>query len=108
MTNTFRTILLGTSLLACFRLATAQDAVQVEPPRKPVLVSAPVVPTITPAVRDLPDWKPEGDLFGLEMKRRDDFNVIPIEYPITPRVDPLLQLQQESRTPQQPENFSSL
>jgi hypothetical protein len=72
--------------------AIAQDPAQAEPPSGPVFVSEPAVPTITPAVIDLPDWKPDPGLFGLEMKRRDDFGFIPIPYAIDPRVDPLLDL----------------
>ena len=67
--------------------------IQVEPPTGPDSVSEPVVPTITPAVMDLPDYKPDPGLFGLEMKRRDDFGFIPFVYEIEPRVDPLLTLQ---------------
>jgi hypothetical protein len=41
-----------------------------------VFVSEPVVPTSTPAVRDLPDYTPDPNLFGLEAKRREDFGFI--------------------------------
>ena len=58
-------------------ILSALGRAQAEPPSRPVYVSPPVVPTITPAVRDLPDWKPDPNLFGPEMKRRDDFGFIP-------------------------------
>ncbi len=87
-------ILLAVLLALAPRIAAAENKKPVEPPKGPVQVSEPVVPTITPAVKDLPDWKPDPNLFGLEMKRRDDFGFIPIEYPIVPRVDPLVELQQ--------------
>jgi hypothetical protein len=101
-------LLLGGVALILPGVARAQQHAQVESKTKAVQVSEPVVPTITPAVRDLPDWKPDPNLFGLEMKRREDFGFIPIEYLVKPKVDPLLVLQQEQRTPQQPENFSTL
>lgn len=69
--------------------AREPESVSIKPPLRPVLVGAPVVPTLSPAVRDLPDWVPDPNLFGLEMKRREDFGFIPIEYPIKPRLDPL-------------------
>ena len=78
-------------------------------PMHPVLVSEPVVPTSTPAVRDLPDWKPDPSLFGLEMKRREDFGFIPIEYPIKPKLDPLSESSQAVSTPAPgPNAFSTL
>ena len=54
------------------------------------MVGAPSVPTITPAVRDLPDWRPDPNLFELEMKRRDDYGFIPVDYAVAPRPSPLL------------------
>jgi hypothetical protein len=108
MTRSTRTILLGGFVLAAaVPGAFAGDAAQVEPPSGPVYVSPPSVPSITPAVRDLPDWKPDPNLFGLEMKRREDFGFTPIEYAITPKVDPLLSLQQSS-SPPAPDDFSTL
>jgi hypothetical protein len=86
----------------------AQEEPRVEPPSKPVFVSQPVVPTVTPAVRDLPDYQPDPNLFGLEMKRRDDYGFIPIEYPIKPKVDPLFFEQQRSAAPLQAEGFGTL
>ena len=74
----------------------AKEATPVEPPSGPVFVSEPAVPTVTVAVRDLPDWKPDLNLFGLEMKRREDFGFIPIEYPIEPQMDPLFETQDRS------------
>src|SRR5437867_2470324 len=73
----------------------------------PVEVSAPAVPTITPAVRDLPDWKPDPSLFGLEMKRREDFGFVPIPYPITPKVDPLLETQMLEQGCCPPDGFAT-
>jgi hypothetical protein len=100
MTRTTAVLILGALLMAV-------GQAQAEPPSRPVYVSPPVVPTVTPAVRDLPDWKPDPNLFGLEMKRRDDFGFIPIVYPIKPTVDPLLG-QQQFGQPQQPDSFSTL
>jgi hypothetical protein len=100
--------LLGLVATALPGSVPAQEQAPAETKLKPVFVSEPVVPTITPAVRDLPDWKPDPNAFGLEMKRREDFGFIPIEYPVKPKVDPLFMLQQEERSPQQPENFSTL
>lgn len=73
----------------------------------PVYVSPPVVPTITPAVRDLPDFNPDPNLFGPEAKRREDYGFIPIEYPVEPKTDSLLQLQKLEGAPQ-PDAFSTL
>lgn len=80
---------------------------QAERPAGPVQVSEPVVPTVTVAVRDLPDLAPEPELYGLEMKRREDYGFIPLDFPVEPRIDPLLGLQRggpRSRT----EAFSTL
>jgi hypothetical protein len=68
--------------------AAAQQNIPTDPPSGPTMVSAPAVPTITPAVRDLPDWRPDPNLFELEMKRRDDFGFIPVDYAVPPRIDP--------------------
>ncbi|HEX4826065.1 MAG TPA: hypothetical protein VFV19_17335 [Candidatus Polarisedimenticolaceae bacterium] len=65
----------------------------------PIWVGDPVVPIVTPAVRDLPDYTPDPNAFGLEMKRREDYGFLPIPYPIKPTVDPLFyQQQRESLT----------
>src|SRR5207244_2723883 len=49
------------------------------------------------------------NLFGLEMKRREDFGFVPIPYPITPKVDPLLNLQPlEERRSLQLDGFGTL
>jgi hypothetical protein len=85
----------------------AQSDPPVEPPSKPVFVSQPSVPVSTPAVRDLPDYVPDPNAFGLEMKRREDFGFIPIEYAIKPKVDPLLD-QNRTAGPAQPDSFSTL
>jgi hypothetical protein len=100
-------ILAGIALAVAQSLVTAQEA-RVEPPSKPVFVSQPVVPTITPAVRDLPDYVPDPNLFGLEMKRREDYGFIPIEYPIKPTVDPLFELQRSITAALQPDGFGTL
>ncbi|MBZ5637401.1 MAG: hypothetical protein LAO51_01445 [Acidobacteriia bacterium] len=95
MNRTTRVLTVGGLLLALAQglaMAQAQEQEKTEPPSKAVYVSEPVIPTLTPAVRDLPDWKPDPSLFGLEMKRRDDYGFIPFPYPIEPRVDPLLEL----------------
>jgi hypothetical protein len=89
-------------------LANAEGQAQLEPPSRPVFVSQPVVPTITPAVRDLPDYQPDPNLFGLEMKRREDYGFIPIEYPIKPTVDPLFELQRSIAAALQPDGFGTL
>ncbi|MBZ5640110.1 MAG: hypothetical protein LAO51_15285 [Acidobacteriia bacterium] len=95
MTRTRTALFLGALMLALLpAFAMAQEKPPADPPTGPVYVSEPVVPIITPAVKDLPDWKPDPNLFGLEMKRRDDFGFIPVLYPIKPQVDPLLQLEQ--------------
>jgi hypothetical protein len=85
-------------------LAFAQE--KIDPPTGPTEVSEPVVPTITKAVRDLPDFVPDPNLFGLEAKRRETFGIIPIEYPIEPRVDPLMKLQ-ELGGPRLPDSFGT-
>jgi hypothetical protein len=108
MINVNRVLALGVVCLAVLAgAARAQEQAQVEPPSKPMFVSEPVVPAITPAVRDLPDYQPDPNLFGLEMKRREDFGFIPIEYVIKPTVDPLFELQR-SAAPLQPDGFGTL
>ena len=89
-------------------LALAQDAAQTEPPSRPVLVGPASVPTLTPAVKDLADWTPDPSLYGLEMKRREDFGFIPRDYPIKPTVDPLVEQGQRLTVPGQPDAFSTL
>jgi hypothetical protein len=107
MTRMDKTLFLGALLLVLAPgIAVAQEAEQIEPPTGPDYVSEPVVPIITPAVRDLPDWQPDATLFGLEMKRRDDFGFIPIEYPIKPTVDPLLE-PSRSEGPRAPDAFGT-
>jgi hypothetical protein len=89
------------------KTARADGAAPVEQEKlKPVFVSEPSVPTLTPAVRDLPDWTPDPNLFGLEMKRREDFGFIPIEYPIKPVLDPLYEIQRLAG-PRSPDAFST-
>ena len=100
-------VLCGVVLALVPSPSKAQEGAQVESKSKPVFVSQPVVPTITPAVRDLPDYQPDPNLFGLEMKRREDYGFIPIEYPIKPTLDPLFELQ-SSAAPLQPDGFGTL
>jgi hypothetical protein len=69
-------------------------------------VGPPSVPTITRPARDLPDHVPDPGLFGLEMKRREDFGFIPIPYTIDPKVDPLLYTPTAS-VPHQPLDFGT-
>jgi hypothetical protein len=71
-------------------------------------VSAPVVPTLTVAARDLPDWEPNPFLFGLEAKKREETDVVPVEYPIAPKPDPLLGLQEQAGLSRTPDGFSAL
>ncbi len=71
-------------------------------------VSAPVVPTLTVAARDLPDWEPNPFLFGLEAKEREETDVVPVEYPIAPKPDPLLGLQEQAGLSRTPDGFSAL
>jgi hypothetical protein len=86
---------MAAGLMTAISAATAaEDLSRIEPPGAAVEVGQPVVPMITPAVKDLPDWTPDPNLYGLEMKRREDFGFIPIPYDIKPKVDPLLQLEQ--------------
>ncbi len=83
-------LVLGVLLVTIVCMAAmAQDA----PSSGPVYVSEPVVPTISPVVRDLPESLLGREYYGLEMKRREDYGFIPITYPVEPRVDPLLRLQ---------------
>ena len=46
------------ALVAMSAMAAPQDEAKGERPRGPVSVSESVVPTITPAARDQPDWTP--------------------------------------------------
>ncbi|HPS77444.1 MAG TPA: hypothetical protein PLS53_04750 [Thermoanaerobaculaceae bacterium] len=85
-------------------VATAQELSQRS---GPVYVSEPVVPTVSQAVRDLPDDTYDMNRYGLEMKRREDFGFIPLYYEVVPRIDPLLELQANAPAPA-PEAFSTL
>ena len=71
-------------------------------------VSAPVVPTLTPAARDLPDWEPNPFLFGLEAKEREASDVDAIAYPVVPKVDRLLAAQEAGETSRTPDGFATL
>ena len=89
---------LGASLCA-LGIAHAEPVQRIETPTGPVWVGAPVVPIATPAVRDLPDWTPDPNAMGLEMKRREDYGFLPIPYAIKPTVDPLLYRQETMTGP---------
>ncbi len=92
-----RSALLGAALLVAAAWgAMAQEAPSVQDTSGPVYVSRPVVPTLTRPFRDLPDFKPDPNLYGLEMKRRENFNFIPIEYSHEPKVDSLLSVQKQA------------
>ena len=101
-----RGIKLGVSaliLIAC--AARAEEPQPVEPPRGPAEIGAPVVPTISPAVRDLPDAIPDPSLFGLEMPPVQ--RAITRPYEIKRRVDPLVHLQGQP-APRLPDGFGAL
>jgi len=87
--------------------AVAQDAPQDLPSSGPVFVSEPVVPTVSQAVRDLPDDYYSQYMYGLEMKRREDYGFISTPYRVEPRVDSLLQIQRNAPQPS-PNAFSTL
>ncbi len=86
-------------------VALAQE--KLAPPAGASLVGQPVVPEITRPVRDLPDFVPDPNLFGQEMKRRETWGFIPTLYPIKPRVDPLMELQSLERAARVPEGFNT-
>jgi hypothetical protein len=88
--------------MAC-AVVMAQDM----PRSGPVFVSQPVVPTTSQAVRDLPDDFYSQYMYGLEMKRREDYGFIATPYQVEPRVDPLLQIQRRELQPS-PEAFNTL
>jgi hypothetical protein len=108
VTNSARLLLMGAVLLTLSGAALAADEPpRLEPAAGPSEVGPPSVPTITPAVRDLPDFTPDPNLFGLEMKRREDFGFLPVPYAIKPKVDPLLQLQQQVGSTRQVDAFGT-
>jgi len=108
MISANRVLLCGVVLLALVPgNVRAQEEAQLEAKSKAVFVSEPVVPTSTPAVRDLPDYTPDPNLFGLEAKRREDFGFIPFEYVVKPTVDPLMELQRLT-APARPDGFGAL
>jgi hypothetical protein len=92
MTRTSVTLFLA-GLFVAVPAGAASDDLE-EPLGKAVFVGEPSVPTLTPAVRDLPDFIPDPNLFDLEAKRREDYGFIPVEYPIEPKIDPLFQPRQ--------------
>ncbi|MBZ5637400.1 MAG: hypothetical protein LAO51_01440 [Acidobacteriia bacterium] len=105
--RTNRALFPGVLLLALVPvMAVAGEESKTEPHRRPVYVSEPVVPTVTPAVRDLPDWTPDPDLFGLEVKDRGHNGFIPMLYPLKPSVDPLLERQHRG-APGLPDSFGT-
>ena len=63
----------------------------------PVFVSDPVVPTLTPAIRDLPTFVPDPNLYNMEAKRRDDHGIIVPDIDMPPHSNPLAERQ--SRAP---------
>ena len=65
----------------------------------PVFVSDPVVPTLTPAIRDLPTFVPDPNLFGLEAKRRDDHGIIVPDIDMPPHRNPLAEMQSKAPGP---------
>ena len=99
-----RALLLVAAAGTCY---AQQQAVPDGPATGPVFVSEPSVPTLTPAVRDLPDFVPNPNLFGLEMKRREDFGFTPVPYAIEPKVDPLI-YKQDTRAPLRVDGFNTL
>lgn len=109
MTRITRALVFATVLFALASGANmAQETSGVLETSGPVYVSPPVVPTITRALRDLPDFKPDPNLFGLEMKRRESFGFIPTEYNHAPKVDPLVKIQQGATAEPRSESFATL
>ena len=85
------TLLVLLLMSAAAMAATARDAEGTT--SGPMFVGDPVVPTLTPAVRDLPDFVQDPGMFGTEMKRRENYGFVPVEYPHEPKTDPLVDLQ---------------
>ncbi|HNT18755.1 MAG TPA: proprotein convertase P-domain-containing protein, partial [Acidobacteriota bacterium] len=61
----------------------------------PVYVSEPVVPTLTPAARDLPDPGPASIMFQVEAKRRDDRGIVVPNIDMPEHGNRLAELQQQ-------------
>jgi PKD repeat protein len=80
----------------------AQEAV----PVGPSFVSEPSVPTLSPAVRDLPAPVLNSHLFGREMQRREDYGFISTAVDPGPHDNPLLDLQRFEGAPQ-PDGFGT-
>jgi len=100
------TLFLFLLLSAAAVTAPAQDSP--ETTTGPLFVSDPVVPTLTPAARDLHDFVQDPRLFGTEMKRREDYGFIPLDYPHEPKVDPLMELQYGAEVRATDTGFSTL
>ncbi len=94
--------LLLVSVLVAPVVASAQEGVAFGP----TYVSEPVVPTVSPAVRDLPEPPPNPYLYGLEMKRREEYGLIVPLYDAPPHGEILLE--QNLRAPgPRPDAFST-
>jgi hypothetical protein len=107
MTGRKRSAWLGAALLMLTSgAARAAEASRIEPPSGPVEVGPAVVPTITPAARDLPNWVPDPNPFELEMKPVDDDDFISSTKAAKPKVDPLLRLGLRS-APRLPDGFGA-
>jgi len=65
----------------------------------PTYVSDPVVPTLSPPVKDLPPYQEDPDMLGLEMQRRQDYGLTLPDQQGKPWHNPLVDLQQSSQTP---------
>ena len=108
-----RAVLVLGLLLGCgFSGPAGADGTAAGPAEGPVFVGPPAVPTLTRAVRDLPDVTPDPNSLGPEAKRRDDFGFSPIPYPIEPRLDPLLvrdrQREESVSRAAEPDGFGTL
>ena len=109
MTRVRFAILLGILVSALIGwTAVAQESQEVPETSGPVFVSQPVVPTLTRPFRDLPDYVPDPNAYGLEALRRQDYGFIPIEYNHPPQVDPLIKVQQDALAGPHSEAFSTL
>ncbi|MBN2381296.1 hypothetical protein JXQ70_00300 [bacterium] len=69
----------------------------------PVYVSEPSVPTISPAVRDLPEYKPDPATFGTEAHRRDTRGFTGPDLQGEPFENPLVERQRQAPQPAEDE-----